>query len=286
MNVKIIEDRLKQYSPASPREELNALKEIFQEIALFGLARANFFNKAAFQGGSCLRIAFGLNRFSEDLDFTLFERNSDFVWAPFLKTLQQEFNLYDLKFDVIDRSEADKAVKMAFLKDSSFGRVFIFTHPRGNADSNVIKIKLEVDTNPPKGSRFEKQFINFPSTFSITTQDLPSLFAGKCHALLCRQYIKGRDWFDFVWYVSRKIVPNYEYLTNTIDQQGPWRKQNIVVTKDWLIEALIEKIEQIDWDVAKRDAANFLRESESESLELWGKDFFLAMVKKFSEIAD
>ena len=126
--------------------------------------------------------------------------------------------------------------------------------------------------------------IDFPYSFSIVSQDLPSLFASKCHALLCRPFIKGRDWFDFVWYVSKKIVPNYIHLTQAIDQEGPWKKQNIIVTKSWLIETLTEKIEKIDWVNAKRDTENFLREQERESLKVWGTDFFLAMVKKLSQV--
>lgn len=280
MSIKIIEDRLKEYSPVSSRDELHALKEIIQEIALSALARVNFFNKAAFQGGSCLRIVHGLNRFSEDLDFILFKPDRAFVWEPFLKSLQLEFKLYSLEFDVIDRSKADKAVKMAFLKDSSFGKVFVFTHPRGISDKQTIKIKLEIDTNPPEGSEFKTHFINFPYSFSIVSQDLPSLFSGKCHALLCRPFIKGRDWFDFVWYVSKKVVPNYVHLTKAIDQKGPWEKQNVMVTKSWLIKTLTEKIEKIDWVEAKYDVENFLKGRDRESLNVWGTDFFLDMVKK------
>lgn len=283
MSIKIIEERLKEYTPISPRDELNALKEIIQEIALSALDRALFFNKAAFQGGSCLRIIHGLRRFSEDLDFILFEPDTTFIWEPFLKALQLEFKLYSLKFDILDRSQADKAVKMAFLKDNSFGKVFVFTHPRSSSDKQTIKIKLEIDTNPPAESTFEKSFINFPYTFSIVSQDLPSLFASKCHALLCRPFIKGRDWFDFVWYVSKKIVPNYTLLTNAIDQEGPWRKQNITVTESWLCETLTKKIKKIDWSNAKQDAENFLRKQERESLNVWNTDFFLAMVKKLSK---
>ncbi len=282
MSIKIIEERLKEYAPVSQRDELNALKEITQEIALCGLSRTGFFAKAAFQGGSCLRIIHGLNRFSEDLDFILLKSDRTFVWEPFLKALQLEFKLYNLEFDVIDRSQADKAIKMAFLKDSSFGKVFVFTHPRGISDKQTIKIKLEIDTNPPLGSEFEKNFINFPYSFSIVSQDLPSLFASKCHVLLCRPYVKGRDWFDFVWYVSKKITPNLVHLTSAVNQEGPWKNQEIDVSKKWLLEALIIKIESIDWINAKQDAENFLRASDRESLKVWGADFFIAMVKKLS----
>ena len=204
----------------------------------------------------------------------------NFVWEPFLKALQLEFKLYDLEFDVLDRSRADKVVKTAFLKDSSFGKLFVFRHPRGPSDKRVIKIKLEIDTNPPEGSAFEANFISFPYSFSIVTQDLPSLFASKCHALLCRPYTKGRDWFDFVWYVSKNINPNYILLKYAIEQAGPWSGKKNNITKEWLSGALIDKISKINWDDAKRDVENFLRERERESLKVWGKDFFIAMVKK------
>ncbi|MCF7799778.1 nucleotidyl transferase AbiEii/AbiGii toxin family protein [Candidatus Babeliales bacterium] len=283
MSLKVIENRLKEYNPISAKEELNAFKEIIQEIALCGLFRVNFFKQAAFQGGSCLRIVHGLNRFSEDLDFILFEPNQIFIWEPFLSSLQLEFKSYNLEFSVIDKSKADKTIKMAFLKENSFGKVFVFDYPRGLSDKQTIKIKFEVDTNPPSGSKFEKKFINFPYAFSIATQDMPSLFASKCHALLCRPYVKGRDWFDFVWYISKKIIPNFILLSNAVNQAGPWKNQNINISKDWLINALNKKIESINWDEAKFDAKNFLRVKDRDSLEVWGKDFFLAMVKKFSD---
>jgi len=283
MSIKIIKERLREYAPVSQRDELNAFKEIIQEIALCALARANFFNQAAFQGGSCLRIVYSLNRFSEDLDFLLFKPDKSFLWEPFLKAMQLEFKLYDLDFNVIDRSKADNAIKMAFLKDTSFGKVFVFAHPRGPSDKQTIKIKLEIDTNPPEASEFQNHFIDFPYMYSIVSQDLPSLFASKCHALLCRPYTKGRDWFDFVWYVSKKVIPNYAHLTSAIDQEGPWKNENITVTKKWLIGALNNKIEKIDWAKAKGDAENFLRARDRQSLEVWGTDFFLAMVKKFSD---
>ncbi|MFA5075239.1 MAG: nucleotidyl transferase AbiEii/AbiGii toxin family protein [Candidatus Babeliales bacterium] len=283
MSIKIIENRLKEYNPISAKEELNAFKEIIQEIALCGLSRANFFKQAAFQGGSCLRIVYGLNRFSEDLDFILFEPNQVFIWEPFLKSLQLEFKSYNLEFSVIDKSKADKTIKMAFLKENSFGKIFVLTYQRGLSDKQAIKIKFEVDTNPPAGSKFEKNFINFPYAFSIVTQDMPSLFASKCHALLCRPYVKGRDWFDFVWYISKKIVPNFIFLSNAVNQIGPWKNQNINISKNWLINALNEKIESINWNEAKFDAENFLRVKDRVSLDAWGKDFFLVMLKKFSE---
>lgn len=282
MSIKLIEERLKEYSPVSQRDELNALKEIVQEIGLCALARANFFKIAAFQGDSCLRIIHNLNRFSEDLDFIMLKPDKTFVWEPFLKALQFEFTLYNLAFEVIDRSKADNAVKLAFLKDNSFGKVLLFRHPRSSSDKQSIQIKLEIDTNPPSGSSFENNFLNFPYPFSIITQDLPSLFASKCHALLCRPYVKGRDWYDFIWYVSKKIIPNFIHLQYALKQIGPWQNQEINVTSQWLVQALNDKIITIDWQDTKRDAENFLRAHEREALNVWGNEFFLSTIKKFT----
>jgi len=282
VTIKIIEERLREYSPISQRDEFNALKEIIQEIALCALARAGFFRIAGFQGGSCLRIVHKLNHFSEDLDFILFKSDKAFIWEPFLKALRLEFKMYNLEFQVIDRSVADRAVKMAFLKDNSFGKVLALSHVRGPADKQTIQIKLEIDTNAPAQSTFQTYFLDFPSTFSIVVQDLPSLFAGKCHALLCSPYVKGRDWFDFVWYVSKKVIPNYAHLSHALEQMGPWQNKGIVVDAKWLVGAFTYKIASINWEEAKRDAENFLQVRDREGLQVWGNDFFLATVKKMA----
>ena len=281
MSLKIIENRLRAYQPTNAREELSALKEIIQEIALSALARAGFFAVAAFKGGSCLRIVHKLERFSEDLDFTLIKPNETFVWDPLLKALQDEFVLYDLACEFLDRSKADQAVKQAFLKDQSFGKVLTLRYPRSSSDESVIKIKLEIDTNPPAGSKFEAHNIDFPYTFSLVTQDLPSLFAGKCHALLCRKYTKGRDWFDFVWYINKGVQPHYAYLQNALYQVGPWQGKALQMNKAWLKEALKAKIETVDWESARDDAGKFLNVVQMRALDSWGCEFFQQLLVRW-----
>ncbi|MBA3603393.1 MAG: nucleotidyl transferase AbiEii/AbiGii toxin family protein [Parachlamydiaceae bacterium] len=151
-------------------------------------------------------------------------------------------------------------------------------YERTRFDVQVVNIKLEIDTNPPMGSGFETKIIRFPEPFSIVVQDLPSLFAGKMHALLCREYTKGRDWFDFDWYMSRKIELNLLNLQNALVQQGPWKGKELNIDYNWVKEKLKEKIETIDWDVAKRDVQPFLRTRQSRTLDLWNKEFFLEML--------
>ncbi len=283
MSVRVIEERLKEYVITSQRDELNAIKEIMQEIALSALARADFFKIAAFQGGTCLRVVHKLNRFSEDLDFLLKEPNRNFEWEPFLKSIESELFLYEISCAMIDRSKADSAIKLAFLKDTSFGKVLVLKHPRGKSDQQTLTIKIEIDSNPPAGSNFEEVYVNFPYPFLITVQDLPSLFASKCHALLCRPYVKGRDWYDLVWYVSKKIQPNFVHLQHALEQAGPWKGKKIECTSDWLIQALTDKIPSIDWDIAREDAMHFAASFEQNGLKVWGNDFFYAVLERMKK---
>ena len=284
MEIKVLESRLAQYNIQSKQDELNAIKEVIQEIALSALSRSGFFKNAAFQGGTCLRIVYGLQRFSEDLDFILLKPKKDFGWQTFLRKMQLEFEVYGLNLEVQDRSKADNAVKKAFIKEDSFGKVLTLLYPRGVSDTQKIQIKLEIDTHPPEGSTYEVKYLDFPSPFSLTLQDRSSLFAGKCHALLCREYVKGRDWFDFVWYVSQKTPINYIFLQNALNQTGPWEKQGISLNKFWIIEQLNQKITSIDWEVAKQDIARFLKPREAENLKLWNIGFFENYLKNLERV--
>lgn len=279
MEIKIIEERIRDYKPAGKEEELNAFKEITQEIVLSALSRAEFFKQAAFQGGTCLRIVHGLNRFSEDLDFVLFQPNPDFKWEHFFHEIDLEFSGYGLRLEVKDRSKAEDTVKKAFLKEHSFGQVLKLIYERTRSDVQVVTIKLEVDTNPPMGSSFETKAITFPEAFSVVVQDLPSLFSGKIHALLCREYVKGRDWFDFVWYMSRSTEINLVNLQNALIQQGPWKGKKLNIDNHWVNAKLREKIATIDWEVAKKDIQPFLRDRQLRSLDLWNTDFFMGLIK-------
>lgn len=282
METKIIEDRLQQYRISSSQEEWNALREIAQEIGLAALSRAGFFRQAAFQGGTCLRILYNLPRFSEDLDFLLTSKDKNFKWAPFLRHMTEEFSAYGLNVSVQDRAEVDSAVRQAFVKQTSFGKMLTLTYLRGKSDEPKVKIKLEVDTNPPRGSTFETKFLDFPYPFSVYVQDLPSLFASKCHALLCRPYLKGRDWFDFAWYVGRKTPVNLEHLLHALQQAGPYKASVRSICREWLCDALREKIQATDFSVAKSDVERFLRPTEARRLEVWSAEFFMSQLEKMA----
>lgn len=283
MSINIIQDKLEQYNCRNLLEEENAIKEITQEIALLALSRAGFFKIAEFHGETALRILYNLPRFSEDLDFALLQPNNEIKLLPFLNKMADEFSTYGYDVKIDDRSRADIAIKKAFLKDDSIGKVLSLRYPVLNGIRKKIKIKVEVDSNPPAGATVVTKYLDFPQAFSIQCKDLASSFAGKCHVLLCRAYVKGRDWYDFVWYIARNAKINYALLQNSLIQQGPWKGQIIDCHSKWLRTHLIDKIESINWEDAANDVAPFLSENEQRGLKVWSKDFFISRADKLSK---
>jgi predicted nucleotidyltransferase component of viral defense system len=277
----IVTDRLKLYQINSIEDEENAYKEILQEIALYALSTTNFFNKAAFQGGTSLRILYQLPRFSEDLDFILLTPDNHFNWQPYIEAIVSGFKLFGIQPEITDRNKADKTIQKLFLKDNSIGKIINLNY--NHFVKKKLIIKLEIDTNPPTKSGVETKYLDFPMDCGILTQDLPSNFAGKCHALLCRTYTKSRDWFDFSWYVTKTIPINFAFLTSAINQNGPWAGQGLVINKKWLTENLINKVDQIDWDHAKIEMQRFVNKDQQKSLNVWSSIFFKNKVAKLSE---
>ena len=280
MSIKLIQDRLDSYHCQSNLEEEHAIREITQEAMLAALGRTDFFKQALFQGGTCLRIFYGVNRFSEDMDFLLKEPNQDYALQPHLHAVSEELQAYGYDLEIVDRSRADLAVRKAFLKDDSLGKVLQLRYAALAGPLQKIRIKLEVDTNPPWGSGMEIKYVDFPFVSSVSLQDKPSLFAGKLHALLCREYVKGRDWYDFLWYTSQSSGINYAFLSSALRQQGPWRHTDIRVDWKWCLEHLENKINSVDWAAAREDVRRFVRTTEQPSLELWNRELFLSQLRK------
>ena len=280
MSVRMIQDRLDGYKCQSTAEEEQALREITQEIVLAALGRTDFFQKAAFQGGTCLRIFHGMNRFSEDLDFALQVSDDSFALKPYLEALSQELAAYGYGLQMDDRSKVAQAVRMAFVKDDSLGNLLHLNYKPATGPLRKLRIKLEVDMNPPAGASFETKYLDFPFPSAVCVFDLPSLFAGKIHALLCREYLKGRDWYDFVWYTARKTAVNHELLSSALAQLGPWQGREVRTDRIWYVEQLRAKIETTDWKRARDDVQRFVKPHELPSLELWSREFFLAQCVK------
>jgi len=276
MSIEVIRQRLRDYSIKTEQDEKNALKEVSQEIILAALSRSEFFKFAAFQGGTCLRIMYGLDRFSEDLDFVLKVSDLHFDFSRFLVNLSSELSVFGYDVEITDRSRISSSpIQKVFLKDSSIGKILEINGFNRRSNPEKIRIKLEVDTNPPANSAFDEKILAFPFPFTVLVQDLPSLFASKSHALLCRPFVKGRDWYDFIWYCSRRTAPNYRLLSSALNQVGPWKEKHISVSKEWYLEAMTTKINGIDWAVAATDVQRFLRPHQVKSLDLWSASLFL-----------
>jgi Nucleotidyl transferase AbiEii toxin, Type IV TA system len=276
----IIKARLASYKALSELEQENATKEVIQEIALYALWRANFFDVAAFQGGTSLRILHGLPRFSEDLDFMLLRPNPRFQWGPYLKILTSTFEEYGIRPEAVAKENMDARIRRAVIKSNSIANQldlsFAYSDPR-----RKLRIKLEVDVEPPLYSRDEHSFLDFPVDYEVRHQDLSSNFALKIHALLCREYLKGRDWFDFSWYVGQGVIPNLPHLEAALRQFGPWSHDSgLSVTPQWLDSTVAAKIDTVNWNRAQSDVRPFLRSAEAASLRLWTIRFFKAKLSK------
>jgi predicted nucleotidyltransferase component of viral defense system len=276
----MIQDRLDGYHCRSSLEEEQALREITQEILLAALGRTGFFQKAGFQGGACLRIFHGLNRFSEDLDFALQKRDRSFSLRSYLEALEKELAAYGYESEIDDRSKLGQTERKAFAKGNSPGNLLKLDFKPATGPLRKLRIKLEVDTNPPKGASFETKYLDFPFPSAVCMFDLPSLFAGKLHALLCREYLKGRDWYDFIWYTARRTPANYSLLSSALDQMGPWKGKSITVDRSWCFERLRERINATNWKQAREDVQRFVKSIEQPSLDLWSMEFFLAQAEK------
>lgn len=280
MSVRVIQERLESYGCNSSLEEEQALREITQEVILAGLSRSDFFSRAGFHGGTCLRVFHGLNRFSEDLDFALIGPDADFELHSYLEQISRELNAFGYNFEISDRGGSETAARKAFLKDDSIGKLLTLNYRIKTGPLQKMRIKLEVDTNPPEGALYEMPVLDYPFPAAIRVFDSKSLFAGKIHALLCRTYLKGRDWYDFVWYTARMTGVNHQLLTAAIDQQGPWQGQRICTDNNWCKENLCAVIKGVDWNQARLDVKRFVKQYELPSLELWSTDFFLRQCEK------
>ena len=275
----VLNEMLRKYQTGGVSDKKNAIKEIMQEIVLCGLSRAGFFQKTAFYGGTALRIFYGLDRFSEDLDFSLIETDDSFELSDYFPTLRKEIAAYGLNVEISEKQKTkESAIRSAFLKGNTKEHMLLFyaSDPitSGIAGDEKIKIKFEVDTNPPSGATFEHKFRLLPAPYEVTLYDMPSLFAGKAHAVICRSWknrIKGRDLYDYIFYLSRGAALNTEHLKARLVQSDAW-KQEDEFTIDDAKKLLCSRFDTMDFEQAKEDVRPFIK--DTGSLSLWSADFF------------
>jgi predicted nucleotidyltransferase component of viral defense system len=277
----MIKDWLDSYKPSNKEEALQALREIMQEIALAGLQRAGFFEKAAFYGGTALRIFYGLNRFSEDLDFSLLEVNPDFSLDKYLDAILTEFQSLGMEVSIKEKQKTNKSnIESAFLKSETIWRELVLEHvlPQNGLEQKAnIKIKLEVDTIPPLGFQTEEKLLLRPFSFYVKCFSISDLFAGKMHALLFRKWgnnVKGRDWFDMEWYIKKGTPLNLKHFVLRAKDSGDWPSENI--TQDELLELLNAKIDNVDFKLIKAHISRFI--PDTKILDLWSPNYFYDLV--------
>ena len=280
-----IQSMLVKYRRETVQDNINAFREIFQEIALLGLWRSKFFEQAAFYGGTALRVLYQLDRFSEDLDFSLLKPDPAFDLSPYLPYIENELAAWGFRTEVV-RKEKSKvsAIESAFLKGGTIEQLIQIEVKdpdlKSIAPGHLLKIKIEVDINPPSAFKTETQFLLLPIPFSVRVYTLSTLFAGKTHAVLFRHWknrVKGRDWYDLLWYIGRNTPLDLNHLRERMIQSGHLTEKEIW-NADKFKKILRQRIEDVDFEKAKKDVAPFL--NHPESIEIWSKEFFKSLEAK------
>ena len=275
----VIEEMLKSYQADNIYDRKNAMKEIMQEIVLCGLSRAGFFKEAAFYGGTALRIFYGLDRFSEDLDFSLEQINLDFDLCSYFPVLEKEVKAFGLNVEIQEKQKTkDSNIRSAFLKGNTKEHLLLFYADErvvgSVAKNEVVKIKFEVDTNPPAFATYEHKYRLLPVPYEIRLYDMPSLFAGKIHAVICRGWqsrIKGRDLYDYIFYLSKAVTVNQKHLRARLIDSG-YISENQECTLEEIKMMLKNRFDSIDFLQARKDVEPFIR--DTSVLDIWSSDFF------------
>jgi hypothetical protein len=278
----MIKDWIAEYKPTNEEETLSALREIMQEIALAGLSRTDFFEKAAFYGGTALRIFYSLDRFSEDLDFSLMEKNPDFSLEPYFTAIVTEFEAIGMTVSIREKDKKIKtSVESAFLKSETIWKELILediVKQAGIQSNKNIKIKIEVDVEPPLGFDTEEKLLIRPFSFYVKCFSRSSLFAGKMHALLFRKWknrVKGRDWYDFEWYIRKGIPLNLQHFLQRAKDTGDWQKDSI--SEQQVLQLLKDKIDIISIDKVKDDVVRFIK--DEKTLDIWNQNYFRDLIR-------
>lgn len=275
---------LKTFEPIrSSQDEDNALQEIIQRIVLLGLHRAGFFQKGAFYGGTALRILYGLDRFSEDLDFCLREPDPSFSLSPYFAAIEQELERFDFKATVSEKRTGEGVViESAFVKQSTYQGLLVIGKQASRAQSGqLIKVRLEVDKLNPSGGEECEKLVQLPIPFLVKTLTLESLFAGKLHAIIARSYlnrVKGRDYYDLAYFLARDAGVNLKYLEAKLRDSGHYEGKS-PLTRQRLIELLSEKFKTVDFQKAREDVIAFLKEPGLSAVREWSPELFIALVQ-------
>lgn len=281
----IIQQMINKYNPKTIEDKKHAIKEVLQEVVLAGLSKTDFFTKAAFYGGTALRIFYGMDRFSEDLDFTLLVEDDTFDMSKYFKPISDVVNSLGLNFEVLKKDKTvNSNIESAFIKGNT-KETLITIYPSSSNSRLIIHnekiiIKFEVDVNPPLYANTEIKFRLLPFPYQVRVYDASSLFAGKIHALIAKSWksrIKGRDLYDYVYYLTLETKVNLKHLEARL-KQTKTIEENTQLSRDLLIDILDKRFDQMDYDIAKSDSRPFIK--DQSNLDLWSRDFFKSITKQ------
>ncbi len=280
-----IRQMLASYEISSVGDSLRALREIMQETALLGLWRGKFFERAAFYGGTALRVLYDLDRFSEDLDFSLLKKDDGFDLSDYSESLKRELSSFGFAVEVESRKkQARSAVQSAFLKADTRTQMITVEFERGLIQqvprNQVLKIRLEIDTDPPPGFSTEVRYLLRPVPFAVRTFSLPDLFAGKMHAVLCRGWksrFKGRAWYDLVWFAGQHPELRLSHLEQRMRQAGHWEGP-APLTEAELRVLIVRRIDRVDIAQIRSEVEPFVK--DPGALAIWSKEFFLDVASR------
>ena len=284
----IVNQMLAQYPSETQNDKKNSIKEVVQEIVLCGLSRAGFFQSAAFYGGTALRIFYGLDRFSEDLDFSLMTANPDFRLDDYLPAVEKELQTYGFQFKAETKSKVnDSDIHSAFVKGNTREHILLCYADERLAQSIVgselIKVIFEVDTTPPPFAGYDRKYRLLPIPYEINLYDMPSLFAGKIHAVICRSWksrIKGRDLYDYIFYLSHKTPVNLMHLNARL-VNSKFEGARLDMSIDEIKQILYDRFDSIDFVQAKNDVLPFIR--NTSTIDIWSKDFFCSITEGLTQ---
>jgi predicted nucleotidyltransferase component of viral defense system len=274
----MIKEWIQEYGPSNEDEALAALREIMQEIALAALSRTDFFKRAAFYGGTALRIFHGLDRFSEDLDFSLLQTEENFSLEPYFNAISDEFQGLGMTVSLRKKEKnGNSPIESAFLKSETLWEELVLVNvveQLGIRSNRNVKIKIEIDRNPPQKFQTEEKLLLRPFSFYVKCFDLPSLFAGKMHALLFRKWknrVKGRDWFDMEWYIRKGVRLNLEHFLQRAKDSGDWNENTISEAE--FRELLQNRIKTTPIERVVQDVRPFVK--NVQALNIWNTQYFL-----------
>jgi len=279
----MIKEWIEEYNPKNEEEILSALREIMQEITLAGLSRTDFFEKAAFYGGTALHVFYGLDRYSEDLDFSLLKPDSNFSIEPYFKAVIDEFKSLGFTVSIREKKKTKQtAIDSAFLKAETIWQEIVLKDiikETGVRSNKTLKIKIEVDRQPPLNFETEEKLLLRPFSFYVKCFTKSSLFSGKMHALLFRKWknrVKGRDWYDLEWYIKKGIPLDVNHFLTRAKDTNDWKENNI--STDQILELLDMKIKSVSFSSIKDDVARFIK--NDEVLNIWSPEYFTNLIEK------